>query len=421
MNVLHVSPTDLGAARFNGYSMMQRSTRSGFHIEMAVWQKESADPRVHQLKRGWLRLLNAGLARISAAIAGEAWLAPASYVLPAQACFRRADVVHLQVIQNGSIFSLAPLPHMSRLKPIVWTLHDAWPTTGMCIHSFDCERWLTGCKGWCPHPRGNSPLRHRTPALHWAAKRAVYARSALTLVVASGWMRDRVRRSPLLCQQSCHVIPFGIDLQAFSPGDKAASRQELGIPAGNKVIALRGNRVDTDRYKGLHWLREALTLYMPSTPTSLVILQDETDFKALEDKYHIVGLGWVRDEAKLAAALRAADVFVMPSIQESFGLMAVEAMACGTPVITFEGTAIPDVIDAPNGGMAVPSKDSVALAAALKRLLSDEGLRDCLGQQARRIAEERYAFNDYVDRHLQLYQDVAARHAAGQSARVTSS
>ena len=101
--------------------------------------------------------------------------------------------------------------------------------------------------------------------------------------------------------------------------------------------------------------------------------------------------------------------------------MAVEAMACGTPVITFEGTAIPDVIDVPNGGLAVPSKDSVALAAALDRLLSDQGLRDYLGQQARRIAEERYAFVDYVERHLQVYRDAAARHAAGQSVSVTNS
>ena len=291
----------------------------------------------------------------------------------------------------------------------------------MCLHSFECERWLAGCHGRCPHPRGNSPLRHWAPALHYSAKKAVYERAELTLVVASRWMLDRVQRSPLLRQHPCHVIPFGINLLIFSPEGKDESRQRLGILPGHKVIAFRGNRLITDQYKGMRWLFEALTHYVPPTPTSLLILEDDTDFKALSEKYQIVGLGWVKDETKLVDALRAADVFMMPSIQEAFGLMAVEAMACGTPVITFEGTAIPDVIDAPNGGLAVPSKDCVDLAAALDQLLSDQGLRDYLGQQARRIAEERYAFDDYVERHLQVYRDAIARHAAWQSIRANKS
>ena len=299
MNILYVSTSDLAGGRFNGYGMLQGEDRSDCRFEMAVWLKESADSRVHQLKRGWLWFLNAVTARLSNALAAEGWITPASFALPAQDCFKNADIVHLQIIHNGSMFSLAPLPWLSRLKPVVWTMHDAWPTTGMCLHSFECERWLTGCRGRCPHPRGSSPLRHWMPALHWTAKKAVYQRADLTLVVASKWMRDRVQRSPLLRHHPCHVIPFGINLQVFSPEGKDESRQRLGIPHGHKVIAFRGNHLDTDRYKGMRWLFEALTLYTPPTPTSLLIFQDDTDFQALAEKYHIVGLGWVRDEAKL--------------------------------------------------------------------------------------------------------------------------
>jgi len=75
----------------------------------------------------------------------------------------------------------------------------------------------------------------------------------------------------------------------------------------------------------------------------LLILQDGKGFSALSPKYGVVTPGWI-DGEDLAIALSAADVFVMPSIQEAFGLMAVEAMACGTPVIVFDGTALPGVI-----------------------------------------------------------------------------
>ena len=114
-----------------------------------------------------------------------------------------------------------------------------------------------------------------------------------------------------------------------------------------------------------------------------------------------------------AVALSAADVFLMPSIQEAFGLMAVEAMACGTPVIVFEGTALPSVIRAPHGGLAVPARDSVALAGAIKRLLDDDDLRSELGGQARQIAEREYAFPLYIQRHLSLYEEVIERHHNG--------
>ena len=113
MNILHVSTTDLGGSRFNGYGMMQGGDRGGCHFEMTVWRKESADPRVHQLKKGWLWVLNAVMARLSDAIAGEGWVTPASFALPAQECFKNADIVHLQLIHNGTLFSLAPLPWLN--------------------------------------------------------------------------------------------------------------------------------------------------------------------------------------------------------------------------------------------------------------------------------------------------------------------
>ena len=129
----------------------------------------------------------------------------------------------------------------------------------------------------------------------------------------------------------------------------------------------------------------------------------------MSPKYSVITPGWI-DGKDVAVALSAADVFVMPSIQEAFGMMAVESMACGTPVITFDGTSLPEVIKAPLGGLVVPTKDSAALAGAIHKLLKDDELRDRLGKQARQIAEQEYSFTFYIEQHVNLYEAVIERH-----------
>jgi len=399
--------------RFTGY-YMNRALVHDDHAEMAVWNKSSDLPYIHRLrpsKPSPLWLWTTIAKRIDTRLGLEGLTGLGGSILSYQSYFRDSDVIHLQLIQNDAFFSLLSLPRLARLKPVVWTIHDNWPLSGMCIYSFECEKWLTGCTGHCPYPRGRSFFRHRIPSLHWRVKKGVYNRADLTLVVASKWTHERVKRSPLLSHFPCQVIPFGIDLQAFTPRSKQESRQRLGLAPKQKIIAFRGIKSGSDQYlyKGMHWLKEALALIEPHEPIRLLIFQDGSEFSCLEPKFKVHNLGWL-DGEQLVDALCAADLFVMPSIQESFGLMAVEAMACGTPVIVCEGTALPEVIKAPRGGLAVPAKNSEALATAISRLLGDENMRIKMGQQGRRISEEEYSFPLYVERHVQMYKDVTELH-----------
>jgi glycosyltransferase involved in cell wall biosynthesis len=406
MKILHITSTDIVGGRFNGYAMLRAGVPPDCQVAMAVWGKESSHPDVHDMRRGWLRYANAILGRASEGLALEGLITPASLFLPWQACVRQADVVHLHLIHNRSFFSLLGLPQLSHFRPTVWTIHDSWPTSGMCIYPFECERWLTGCQGRCPHPRGRSWLRRYVPALHWRVKQSVYRQAHLTLVVASEWMCERVQRSPLLGHLPCQLIPFGVDLATFAPRPKPAARVRLGIPAGDHVLAFRAPEMVKDHFKGTRWLLEALTTYEPAKPTTLLILEDGRDFEPLTGKYRIVNLGWVRDDDRMADIMSAADLFLMPSVQEAFGLMAVEAMACGAPVIVFDGTALPSVIQAPEGGFVVKQRDSAALAAAVRRFLEDDDLRETTAAAARRLAEREYSFDLYLQRHMDLYSRV---------------
>lgn len=381
---------------------------------MAVWNKLSDQPNIHGLRplKPSLLWLWANIAkRVDTRLGLDGLTGPGGFILSRRPYFQQADIVHLHLIHNEAFFSILSLPRLARMKPLVWTIHDSWPLTGMCIYSFECDKWLTGCRGRCPHPRGNSLLRHHIPSLHWRIKRRTYDRADLNLVVASKWTHNRVKKSPLLSHLPCHLIPFGIDLQAFAPRSKQESRKRLGLPAEQKFIAFRGVRPESDQYhyKGMRWLKEALDLIEPRKPTSLLIFQDGSDFSCMEPKFKVFDLGWL-DGEQLVNALCAADLFVMPSIQESFGLMAVEALACGTPVIVFEGTALPEVIKAPRGGLAVQAMNSESLAATILQLLNDDDLLMKMGQQGRQIAEEEYSFSLYAKRHFQLYKDVVERH-----------
>ena len=413
MNILHISNTDLIGGRFSGY-YMQHSLDSSFNVEMAVWDKKSQSSHVKLIPPGnpVLRFLAFQIMKLGFRLGLDGLTGSGSFLLPSCDYFKQADVVHLHLIHNSTNFSMLSLPMLSRLKPVIWTIHDSWAMTGGCVYSFECDRWMTGCSLRCPYPGRRSLFQHYVPYLHWRLKKWILKRTNVTLIVASQLMQDRVERSPLLRHLPCHQIPFGIDLEVFKPRSKSECRRKLGIALDSKVIAFRDVGLESDRFKGLRWLMEALKIYEPQEPTTLLIFQDGKGFKVLAPKYTVIRTGWI-DGEDIAVAVSAADVFVMPSIQETFGLMAVEAMACGTPVIVFEGTSLPDVIKAPLGGIAVPAKDSVALAGAIKLLLDDEELRIELGMQARQIAEREFAFPRYVQRHINLYEEVIERHHNG--------
>jgi glycosyltransferase involved in cell wall biosynthesis len=171
------------------------------------------------------------------------------HALRQQACFRQADLVHLQLLHARSFFSLLQLPGIANgERPVVWTLHDPWITSGHCVHSLGCERWKTGC-GKCPDLQVSLAIDRDATAFNWRLKRQMLARAEIHLVVASHWMRERVLASPILSHMPVSVIPFGLDRSVFYPRDKAASRAELGIPPDARSLPCAGHHGPSSRVR----------------------------------------------------------------------------------------------------------------------------------------------------------------------------
>lgn len=403
MKILQITSWDSIGQQFNGYQIHQALLERGEESHMAVHKAEFSHSSIHQIGNRFTRKLDRYLSAIERRLSLHAFLPFVSAsTLYFSDYYQQADLIHLQLIHAESFFSLFNLPLMSGQKKTIWTLHDPWMLAGHCIHSLDCDRWLTGC-GNCPDLKSPFPIQKDTTALTWKLKHWIMHHSQIILVVASQWMYNRVKKSPILSHLPCHIIPLGSNLKQFQPRDQNTSRLRFGIPPEAQVLAFR-YRGESESYKGGYWLKQALAMLKVDKPTYLITFDTYGGLESFKDKYKIIELGWVSEQDLLVDALNAADIFLMPSVAESFGMMAVEAMACATPVIVFEGTALTNVIK--NSGVSVPYKDSQALSQAIEKLLQDIKLRQKLAQKGLKLVREEYDSELYIQRHLDLYTNL---------------
>ncbi len=366
---MQVSGYDLLGAQVNGYLLHKFLEERGQDSHMVVYRKSSGDENVHPIGSPVLERLNTLAERAQTVISTHCMLPVLSAGIAGMPCVANADIVNLQLLHNAQFFSLLQLPRLSRRRRVVLSVHDMFLFTGHCVYSMGCERWKTGC-GVCPDLSLPFPLRTDTTARNWKLKRWAFGRARLDLVVGSPWQAERVKASPILGHFPLHYIPYGVDTRVYRPRDKAALRAELGLPQDAQVIAFRSPSVGKN-YKGTEYIEMALQRYAPVRETWLLTFEGMQGLDSLRGKYRFLELGWIADSNAIAEALGAADLFLMPSVAEAFGLMAVESMACGTPVIVFEGTALPETINAPEAGIAVPYKDGAALAQAIAQVLGD--------------------------------------------------
>lgn len=409
MKVVQVNAADLVGRRFNGYDLHPYLAERGVESRHLVWRRASTEPFVEKLfditgRDHVTQLIQRAEARRSL----HSTLHLHSFALPLVKTYRQADLAHHHIVHDG-YFSMDALPWLARRKPTVWTWHDPWAMTGHCIYPMECGRWETGC-GACPDLKAPFPMREDRTAQQIAWKRKLYAELDADIILASRWMMDMARRSPITAGLRFHHIPFGIDLDKFRPRDVDAARDRLGILPGSLVICLRAFN---SPYKGLPHFMAALKKLRVQQPLCLITFHEKNHFDSYIGQHQIIDLGWTDSEQDTIDAYTATDFFVMPSTAEAFGMMAIEAMACGKPVICFEGTSLPEVVFAPESGLAVPMGDVDALAEAMNRWIADEGERRRRGDRAREIAERHYDIRLQADRVAALYAAVLERHRRG--------
>ena len=328
----------------------------------------------------------------------RATISPGWIGLPVQAMpgYREADLIHLHWINDG-LLDLRSLQRCS--KPMVWTVRDLWPTTGLCHYPQGCERQAAGC--------GRCPL---LPAPHWPwpdpshrgyrRKLHALAQAPITYVGISPWVQRQLQASPITAGRPAEMIWNCIDEELFQPLAKPEARRALGLDFEQGPVVLAELRSPaSEPWKGFQHLLAILPdlrsrgirlWFFGAVPPDLegVLPSDVRLF------------GRINDDAQLRRLYAAADLFVCPTLEEAFGKTMAEAMACGTPVVAFRCSAPADLVEPGLTGALVEPGDASQLLWELQRLLPRAAqLAPACAERAR----QRFSTHQAARAYRQLY------------------
>ena len=300
----------------------------------------------------------------------------------------KPDIIHLHNIHGYYISYKLLFEYLTKTQiPVIWTLHDCWSFTGHCSHflSANCEKWKTGCYD-CPkkayYPK---TLIDQSKRNYELKKRLIATHENMTLVPVCQWLAYLVSQS-MLKNANVRVIRNGIDLNVFRPKE----RKEDGL------VRILGVSNVWQEAKGLHdfyALREMLD--EDRYEITLVGLTEEQVKKLPQG---IKGITHTKSVDELVDYYSAADVFVNPTYADTFPTTNIEALACGTPVITYNTGGSPEAIDE-NTGIVVPKGNKEALKNAIIEVVSSKENygRDVCRKRAVENFNKDDRFGDYIE------------------------
>jgi glycosyltransferase involved in cell wall biosynthesis len=399
-----------GAAR-SAHRLFQQLNRIGVDCRMLVQYKQSDDPKI-LAPEGWLEKKFAALRPYMDALPllsyrtrlsppwSLAWL-PKN--IAAEVAGYSPDVIHL----HGTGHGFLPISTIKRFStPLVWTLHDSWAFTGGCHLPGGCIRYLRDC-GRCPQLN----MRHENDLSRWVWRRKSYCWPQLNVsfVAPSRWIAGCAYASSLLASLPIEVIPNGIDTSRFTPGNRTCARAALGLPQEGSIMLYGASSFTSDKNKGFVYLQSALSsvkLSLPKKNLTLVLFGDHHYRVADLAGIPVRSFGPILSDDQIISLYRAADLFILPSLQENLPNTVMEAMACGVPCVVFAVGGIVDLIEPGANGYIARAADVRELAEGIKWMLADDGRCAMLGRQARKTIEAGFSIAEVADRHLALYERI---------------
>jgi glycosyltransferase involved in cell wall biosynthesis len=415
MLVTHINATDLGGGASRGVYRLHRGLlQAGVESRLWVHYKSSDDDSVQVklrertlIERAAYKVHKAQTDRAFAAYPrSDGWFSPQA--LPSLFDVRqtpRDGVTHLQWV-CGEYLNIEDIARVSqRARACVMTLHDMWALTGGCHYDENCRRWAQQC-GACPQL---GVLRERDLSREvFERKQRAWHELNLTLIAPCEWLADCVRHSPLLSARRVEVIPYGLDTTQFAPQTQSVARAQLQLPADKKLILFGALNSTADKRKGFHLLQAALQNLARSGLTheaELIIFGADAPDAPIDLGLHAHYLGVIRDDARLSQIYSAADVMVVPSLQESFGQTASEAMSCGTPVVAFGATGLRDIVDHQRNGYLSRAYDADDLARGIAWILHHTDAQT-LRHDARDKVTREFDIRVVTQKHIALYESL---------------
>jgi len=331
------------------------------------------------------------------------------------------DILHCHNL-HGNYFDLRALPWLSERVPTVLTLHDAWPLSGHCAHSMDCERWRSGC-GECPDLTIYPALRKDSTAYNWQRKREIYQRSRLCIATPCRWLMQKVEASMLApAVTGSRVIPNGVDMNVFCPADQQRVRTILGFPEKARILLFTANGIRANIWKDYNTLRSAIERIAATMDTSnlLFVALGEDGVTERLGKAEIRFVPYRKEAEAVARYYQAADLYIHAARVDTFPNTILEALACGTPVVATAVGGIPEQVkglgtmdralnsygpEAATGCLTAPGS-AESLAVRIQELLKNDALRIQMSANAVTDAQMRFSLERQTQAYLDWYLEI---------------
>ena len=325
--------------------------------------------------------------------------------------FKEADIIHLHWVNQGML-SLKDLKKILQSgKPIVWTMHDMWPCTGICHHARECDKYHKECHH-CPYlynGGAKKDLSHQT----FKKKKELYQLSPITFITCSQWLKERAGQSALLEQHPIVHIPNPIKTNLFTPRNKVESRQKCNLPTDKKLI-LFGSVKITDKRKGIDYFIESCKILAEKHPELVnnlgvaVYGKESEQLKSLVP-FQVYALDYISNEKELVNVYNAVDLYVTPSLEENLPNTIMEAMACGIPCVGFNVGGIPEMIDHLHNGYVADYKSAEDFANGIHWTLSESEYQS-LSEEARRKVTSSYSESTIAKKYIEVYNKIIGHH-----------
>lgn len=276
---------------------------------------------------------------------------------------------------------------------VVWTFHDCWAFTGHCFHfaTKQCDRWKTGCHH-CPLKNEYPKTLMDSSVRNYELKKTLFSQNQnLTIVSCSNWIADFVKQS-FLYDKKIYTIHNGVDIETFSP--KPTFREN------NKFRIITVSNVWT-KEKGLYDIYK-LREMLPTDVEIKMVGLSQKQIKSLP--VGIKGLQRTQNVQELVLLYNEADVLINPTYADTFPTVNLEALACGTPVITYQTGGSPEAVDEKTG-VVVPQGDVKALADAIRKLREQPLVAHDCRKRAETYFDKSKCFEQYIDLYNQLLKN----------------
>lgn len=308
----------------------------------------------------------------------------------------KPDIVHLHWLGGG----MMRIEDIAKINaPIVWSLHDMWPFTGGCHYADACDAFNERC-GRCPI-LGSQKTRDISTTIFLKKQRLFGQLKNMVIIGLSSWLASLAKNSTLLKNTPIYHLPNLIDTTVFSPFDQNLAKHLFNLPIDKKLILFGAVSATSDPRKGFAELSAALQK-IDIQDYELVIFGSGKPKTSQNFKQKVHYLGRLHDDISLRLLYNAADVMVVPSLQENLSNVIMEAMACGTPVVSFNIGGNADLIEHQQNGYLAKPFDCEELAHGISWVLNSPNYSE-LCENSRAKILYHFSSEQLVKKYIALY------------------